>query len=320
MAKALVELGKVRKVFPPTAKPALEEVSAKIYGGKVTGLVGPDGAGKTTLMRLMAGLMKLTSGELIVEGLHPVRDATKLRELIGYMPQMFGLYEDLSVQENLNLHADLREVIGKDRDDTFKRLLELTDLTRFTDRLAGKLSGGMKQKLGLACALLGHPRLLLLDEPGVGVDPIGRRDLWKMVRSLVELDIAVVWSTSYLDEAELCDDVLLLNEGQLLFNGPPKELTQRVQDRCFQICHVEGSRRQLLTRTLSRPEVLDGVIQGQSIRLVLQKDAQRPELGELRAGPHAEWYRWPLGLKMPFSIFLGKNPRESLPWPIISAR
>jgi ABC-2 type transport system ATP-binding protein len=313
MAKALVELRKVRKVFPPTAKPALEEVSAKIYGGKVTGLVGPDGAGKTTLMRLMAGLMKLTSGELIVEGLHPMRDATKLRELIGYMPQMFGLYEDLSLQENLNLHADLRGVMGKDRDDTFKKLLELTDLSRFTDRLAGKLSGGMKQKLGLACALLGHPRLLLLDEPGVGVDPIGRRDLWKMVRSLVEQDIAVVWSTAYLDEAELCDDVLLLNEGKLLFNGPPKELTQRVQDRCFQICNVEGSRRQLLTRTLSRPEVLDGVIQGQSIRLVLKKDAQRPELGELQAGPHAEWVPVAPRFEDAFLDILGQKPPGKSP-------
>jgi ABC-2 type transport system ATP-binding protein len=237
-----------------------------------------------------------------------VRDAAKLREITGYMPQKFGLYEDLSVQENMNLHADLRDVAGKDRDEALKTLLALTDLTPFAARLAGKLSGGMKQKLGLACALLGQPRLLLLDEPGVGVDPISRRELWKTLRGLVKQGITVVLSTAYLDEAELCDDVLLLNEGKLLFNGPPKELTKRVQDRCFQIRHVEGSRRQMLTRTLSRPEVLDGVIQGQSIRLVLKKDASRPELGELRAGPHAEWAPATPRFEDAFLDILGAEP------------
>jgi ABC-2 type transport system ATP-binding protein len=313
MAETLIHLDKVQKVFPKALQPALEEITAKIESGKVTGLVGPDGAGKTTLMRLMAGLMEPTGGEITVQGLNPLRDAAQLRRLVGYMPQKFGLYEDLSVQENLNLHADLRDVTGKDRTDTFDRLLELTDLTRFTDRMAGKLSGGMKQKLGLACALLGHPRVLLLDEPGVGVDPISRRELWKLARDLVQDDIGLVWSTAYLDEAELCDDVLLLNEGRLLFNGPPKELTQRVQGRCFQLRHVEGSRRQVLTRALMQPEVLDGVIQGESIRLVLRQEACKPDLQKIEAGPHAEWADIPPRFEDAFLDILGQKPPGKSP-------
>ena len=288
MSDALVTLDAVRKVFPNAKKPALEGLSAALFPGRITGLVGPDGAGKTTLMRLMAGLLSPTSGTLRVDGLDPTHDAARLREIIGYMPQRFGLYEDLTVQENLVLHSDLRGVVGAERAATFKRLLDFTELARFTTRLAGKLSGGMKQKLGLACALLGHPRLLLLDEPGVGVDPISRRELWKMVHELIGQGIAVVWSTAYLDEAELCEDVLLMNEGQLLFAGKPSALTCRMRDRSLQIRQVGGSRRQLLARVLRRPEVMDGVIQGHSVRLVLRAGAARPNLLELEAGDRAE--------------------------------
>ena len=187
MSEALVTLETVQKIFPNAKKPALTNLSAELWPGRITGLVGPDGAGKTTLIRLIAGLLTPTAGTIRVTGLDPIQDATELHKTIGYMPQKFGLYEDLTVQENLELHADLRNVIGEDRKATFKRLLDFTDLSPFTTRLAGKLSGGMKQKLGLACALLGTPRLLLLDEPGVGVDPISRRELWKMVHNLIEL-------------------------------------------------------------------------------------------------------------------------------------
>jgi len=200
MSDDLVRLDSVSKVFPRAQKPALEGVSSVLRSGQITGLVGPDGAGKTTLIRLMAGLLAPTAGTITVDGQDPIRDADSLRAFIGYMPQKFGLYEDLSVQENLELHADLRGVVGQEREETFKRLLAFTDLNRFTTRLAGRLSGGMKQKLGLACALLGRPRLLLLDEPSVGVDPISRRELWKMVHELVAQGMAVVWSTAYLDE------------------------------------------------------------------------------------------------------------------------
>jgi ABC-2 type transport system ATP-binding protein len=288
MSEALVILESVRKVFPRSKKPALEAMSALLRPGQITGLVGPDGAGKTTLIRLMAGLLAPTSGTIRIDGSDPIRDAGRLRSFIGYMPQKFGLYEDLSVQENLELHADLRGLVGEERVTTFKRLLEFTDLAPFTSRLAGKLSGGMKQKLGLACALLGHPRLLLLDEPSVGVDPISRRELWKMVHELIAHGLAVVWSTAYLEEAELCAEVLLMNDGRLIFSGKPADLTNRIHNRSFQIRPLTANRRQVLARALRRPEVMDGVIQGHAVRLVLREGAAVPDLKELDVGDEAQ--------------------------------
>jgi len=288
MSDALVSIASISKIFKGSQQAALENISAELLPGRITGLVGPDGAGKTTLIRLMAGLLVPSSGKISIAGLDPIQDATKLREFVGYMPQKFGLYEDLSVQENLELHADLRNVIGAERTTTFQRLMEFTDLTQFRSRMAGKLSGGMKQKLGLACALLGKPRLLLLDEPGVGVDPISRRELWKMVHELITQGITVVWSTAYLDEAELCQEVLLMNDGKLIFNGDPAQMTSRILDRSLQIRGISGNRRQLLERALRRPEVMDGVIQGRNVRLVLRSGAARPNLQELDAGKAAE--------------------------------
>ena len=203
---------------------ALRELTTVFYPGQLTGLVGPDGAGKTTLMRLMAGLMTPTSGSIHILGLETQRHLGKIPELIGYMPQRFGLYEDLSITENLRLYAELQNLPTGEREATFTRLLGFTRLAPFSDRLAGDLSGGMKQKLGLACAMISSPKVLLLDEPGVGVDPVSRQDLWRMVEALTDHGIAVIWATAYLDEAEKCDRVILLDEGRVAFEGEPRTL------------------------------------------------------------------------------------------------
>ncbi len=272
-----VRLEQVTKRFGEGA-PALDGVSGEIRAGEITGLVGPDGAGKTTLLRLMTGLMLPEEGRLSVLGADTAEDARLIQTAIGYMPQRFGLYEDLTVAENLTLYADLRALPAAERQAVFDELLHFTDLKRFTGRLAGKLSGGMKQKLGLACALLKKPRLLLLDEPGVGVDPISRRELWKMVKALTGEGIGVVWSTAYLDEAEACDRVLLLNHGKLLYAGAPQGLTARVEGRVFHLTGMTGRRRPLLERVLGEVDVVDGVIQGDAIRLVLKEEGtEKPD-------------------------------------------
>jgi ABC-2 type transport system ATP-binding protein len=276
MSDDFVRIDGISKTFGDT--PALDQITAAIKGGEITGLVGPDGAGKTTLIRLMTGLLLPDQGKLSVLDFDTRTEAQKIQASIGYMPQRFGLYEDLSVQENLDLYADLRGLAKDERPHVFEELLGFTDLKRFTRRLAGKLSGGMKQKLGLACALLKKPRLLLLDEPGVGVDPISRRDLWKMVKDLTREGIGVVWSTAYLDEAEACTRVLLLNQGKLLFTGPPAELTQRVEGRVYKVTGIEGRRRPILAKMLDEPHVIDGVIQGDALRLVTDEKADRAAL------------------------------------------
>jgi ABC-2 type transport system ATP-binding protein len=273
MNDAVITLNGLEKRFPGMDKPAVAPLDCTIHAGYVTGLVGPDGAGKTTLMRMLAGLLKPDSGSATVIGFDPIKNDGALHAVLGYMPQKFGLYEDLTVMENLNLYADLRSVTGEARKQTFARLLEFTSLGPFTGRLAGKLSGGMKQKLGLACTLVGEPKVLLLDEPGVGVDPISRRELWQMVHELAGEGMLILWSTSYLDEAEQCRDVLLMNEGELLYQGEPTALTQTMAGRSFLMTSPHEGNRKLLQRALKLPQVSDGMIQGKSVRLILKKEA-----------------------------------------------
>jgi len=263
---------------------ALSGVNIGVTPGKVTGLVGPDGAGKTTLIRIMAGLMTPDAGSVEILGGPP---AQRLDE-IGYMPQRFGLYEDLTVRENLTLYADLRALPKSEHDAVFDRLYAFTDLKRFETRLAGKLSGGMKQKLGLACALVRTPRLLLLDEPGVGVDPISRRELWAMVAELTDQGIGVLWSTAYLDEAEMCDTVYLLSEGKLVFSGPPAELTGAVDGRIIRATGFASRRRDALTQALDRPDIIDGTIQGRAIRLLVRDGSPVPDAAALDMGPETQ--------------------------------
>lgn len=204
---------------------AIDNLSLDIEKGKITGLIGADGAGKTTLIRLIIGLLLPDSGNVEVLGLNPFTQKPELVSKIGYMPQKFGLYEDLTVIENLKLYADL-----KNQPYDFDKMLEFTSLEPFQDRLAGALSGGMKQKLGLACTLLGTPEFLLLDEPSVGVDPISRRDLMKMVREMISPETTVLWSTAYLDEAHSFDTAVVLDKGKVIYNGKPHDLASTPQE------------------------------------------------------------------------------------------
>lgn len=276
MKDPLVDIHHLTKQFDPSQPPALEEIHAEIPKGEIVGLAGPDGAGKTTLIRLIAGLLLPTKGKITVAGYDTAVQAKAIHYLIGYMPQKFGLYEDLTVMQNLILYADLRGILGEERQAAFDKLLEFTALKPFTERLAGALSGGMKQKLGLACALIQKPALLLLDEPSVGVDPISRRELWKMVQGLLDEGISVVWSTAYLDEAERCHSVMLLNEGKLLFSGPPGALNKRVEGRTFLLSNIRGNRRSVLTEALRQPGIMDGVIQGSDVRILTKEKGASP--------------------------------------------
>ena len=252
---------------------ALQNISLHCMKGRVTGLVGADGAGKTTLLRIAAGLLVPSSGKMKIFGCDSMKDSLEIQSRIGYMPQKFGLYQDLTVQENLNLYADLQGVPGPERPGRYKRLLAMTDLTDYTKRRAGDLSGGMKQKLGLACALIKSPELLLLDEPTVGVDPISRRELWKIIYELVEKNsISVLVSTAYLDEAEQCDHIIVLHQGKLLAEGTPDLFINTMKGRVFIVIPPETTTlRNSFTGLAGNPGILDATIRSGRIRIVLEK-------------------------------------------------
>jgi ABC-2 type transport system ATP-binding protein len=248
---------------------ALTRVSIEMMPGVVTGLVGPDGAGKTTLMRILAGLIVPDSGDVTVLGMDSTHQSLKVQASIGYMPQRFGLYEDLSVKENMDLYADLQGVPENARQERYRELMHMTGLGPFTSRQARRLSGGMKQKLGLACTLIRPPRLLLLDEPTVGVDPVSRRELWAIVSRLVlEEKMTVLLSTAYLDEAERCAEVIILHQGQILGSGPPASFMRRVIERTFAVRVESMKKRQIQERLTTAPGVVDAVIRGDHVRLV----------------------------------------------------
>ena len=287
---------------------ALDGISARIRGGRLTGIVGPDGAGKTTLMRCLAALMLPSEGLISVCGLDVATRGAAIHEITGYMPQRFGLYEDLTVRENMALYADLRGLDAGPGGELFARLLGFTGLAPFSKRLAGALSGGMKQKLGLACALMARPKVLLLDEPSVGVDPVSRQDLWRMVQELVAEGMAVVWSTAYLDEAESCQEVLLLSAGKIVFDGPPQDLTARLHDRSYLMRDIRGNRRLALTEGLQLPGVRDGVIQGASVRLVLAQGAGIEQITGLAQAYDARLVPAPARFEDAFIDLLGGGP------------
>lgn len=261
-----------------TAVQALNNVSFSAQPGKICGLIGPDGAGKTTTMRLAAGLLLPDSGELQVLGINVVESPLQAQAAVGYMPQRFGLYEDLSVQENLDLYADLQGVAAQQRQARYAELMHMTKLAPFSRRLAGHLSGGMKQKLGLACSLVRTPQLLLLDEPTAGVDPVSRRELWSIIYRLVKQQgISVLLSTAYLDEAERCDDIILMHQGRVLDQGSPEQFSTTMSGRTFHIDAPSLRKRVLQHRLSETPGILDAVIDNETVR-VITRDAKTPEL------------------------------------------
>lgn len=228
-----VTIKNLTKKFNSTV--AIDNLSFEIEKGKITGLIGADGAGKTTLLRTIIGLLTPDNGKISVLGFNPTTQKDELNLHIGYMPQKFGLYEDLTVIENLKLYADL-----KNQPHDFEKMLEFTSLTPFQDRLAGALSGGMKQKLGLACTLLGNPEFLLLDEPSVGVDPISRRDLMKMVKAMINPETTVLWSTAYLDEAHSFDTAVVIDKGKIIYEGKPHDLAPTTKEFEEKIIELMG--------------------------------------------------------------------------------
>ncbi len=254
---------------------ALTDVTVAAQGGAITALVGSDGAGKTTLMRLIAGLLVADAGVMTVLGFDAAKDPQAIQSRIGYMPQRFGLYDDLSVKENLDLYADLHGVTPAQRRAKYPGLMEMTALAPFMGRLAGQLSGGMKQKLGLACTLVSTPQLLLLDEPTAGVDPLSRRELWEIIRGLVKSEgLPVVVSTSYLDEADRCDQVVILNQGKALAQGEPGTVSRIAEGRTFLLDVAPGvTARESQAQLLSMDEVVDAVPEAGRVRLVLTSAA-----------------------------------------------
>ncbi len=213
---------------------AVDKLGFEVEEGEIFGLVGPDGAGKSTTMRLLTGILAPSLGEAWVGGCHIVKDAEKLKEMIAYMPQRFGLYEDLTVIENIHFYADVYMTPHRQRPARIKELLDFTRLGSFQNRLAGDLSGGMKQKLGLACALIHTPKVLFLDEPTNGVDPVSRRDFWRILYQLLQEKVTIFFSTSYLDEAERCRRVGFIHKGRMLRCDTPESLKKDYSARTLE--------------------------------------------------------------------------------------
>jgi len=286
-ADITVAIEGLRKRFDaPDGKPfdAIDDVSLSVRAGELTAFVGPDGAGKTTLMRMMAGLLRPDGGSLHVLGIDVRADPQSVQNRISYMPQRFGLYEDLSVQENLDLYADLHGVPQEVRRERFARMLEMTDMARFTDRPAGKLSGGMKQKLGLACTLVRSPDLLLLDEPSVGVDPLSRRDLWKILDQLIaDEQLSVIVSTAYMDEAERCAQIFVLNHGKILAEGAPASLRGKADNLTYVADALpDRPARVLQARLIDAPDrIVDAVPKGGNVHFIRRPECDEAALGDL---------------------------------------
>jgi ABC-2 type transport system ATP-binding protein len=255
---------------------AVDALSFAVHTGEIFGLVGPDGAGKTTTMRMLAGVLSPDSGSAQVAGFDMARDPEGAKHHISYMPQRFGLYEDLTVDENIAFYGDLFGVPRRERETRARELLAAAGLSEFRKRLAGKLSGGMKQKLGLVCALIHRPKVILLDEPTNGVDPVSRREFWAILYSLIHEGVGILISTSYLDEAERCHRVGLLHKGKLLFCDRPDDLKKQFPGA------ILAARTSAPLRVKEALEAAAGVkqtvLEGDGVHVIVDRAERLPEL------------------------------------------
>ena len=259
------------KSFPGVR--AVDALSFDVRAGEIFGLVGPDGAGKTTTLRMLAGILPPDAGSATVAGFDVARDPEGAKHALSYMPQRFGLYEDLTVDENIRFYADLFGVRKAERGSRSTELLEAAGMSEFRSRLAGKLSGGMKQKRGLVCALIHKPKVILLDEPTTGVDPVSRRDFWRILYQLVAEGVAILTSTAYLDEAERCHRVALLHEGRLLFSDTPANLKTGLGKGVLSVTSLDPRSLRLI---LEHAEGISSlVLTGEGVHLVVDDAARR---------------------------------------------
>ena len=295
---------------------AVDCLDIRAVRGKMTALIGPDGAGKTTFLRMVCGLMFPTEGILSVLGISVADKPADVQRRLGYMPQKFGLYEDLTCMENMNLYADLHGISAEERKERFEKLFHMTGLAPFAQRLAGKLSGGMKQKLGLACTLVRTPELLILDEPTAGVDPLSRRELWEILKDLVKGGhISVLVSTAYMEEAELCDEVYILNKGKVLDRGTPEELRKETEGRCRMAKTPEGIPPRVLQAAFldDRESVEDAVPEKGNVRFVLKEGVPLERIKAFSCYPRLETEGVPSRLEDSFMCCLGKLERKESP-------
>ena len=276
-AGAAVEVSGLTKRFGTLT--AVDRLSFSVRPGEIFGLVGPDGAGKTTAMRMFASVMRPDAGSIVIDGIDVLAHPEQTKRHVSYMPQRFGLYEDLTVEENIRFYADLFEVPRKLWESRAESMLVASDMTQFRKRLAGQLSGGMKQKLGLTCSLVHTPRVLLLDEPTTGVDPLSRREFWQILYSLRAEGVAMLISTAYLDEAERCDRLALLHEGTMMYCDTPAGLKSRMPGAMLEVTSPEP--RKVREVVLPLPGVAGVLLVGSGAHVHVDDAQQRiPQLAQ----------------------------------------